>query len=303
MTSLATWPTRTRFDRQGGLLLDPRVTVLLRRAGTVQLGWDPETALLLTPPPDVDPGAFADLLRLLDGTHSRAQILWRASEYGVTATDMSSILAELDAAGLIASAQDREPRQLSVRVHGRGPLSDSIYACLARTGIRPSRSGSVGTDDITKWRVDFVVLADDLVADPRLVTDLVAARIPHLQVRIRDGKGVVGPLVVPGQTSCLRCADLTRCANDDEWPHLSAQMLGRVGNASPATVMATAAVALGQLEAIIAGPPHEPPASLDCTLELDLERHRFEVRRWATHPLCGCWQTSSLVADRGKRKS
>jgi hypothetical protein len=51
--------------------------------------------------------------------------------------------------------------------------------------------------------VDLVVLADSLASDPRLLRDLHAARVPHLPVRVRDGAGMVGPLVIPGVTSCL----------------------------------------------------------------------------------------------------
>ena len=51
--------------------------------------------------------------------------------------------------------------------------------------------------------VDLVVLSDYLVADPRMVRDLHSRGVPHLAVRVRDGTGLVGPLVIPGATSCL----------------------------------------------------------------------------------------------------
>lgn len=51
--------------------------------------------------------------------------------------------------------------------------------------------------------VDLVVLSDYLVADPRMVRDLHRHRVAHLPVRVRDGTGLVGPLVIPGVTSCL----------------------------------------------------------------------------------------------------
>ncbi len=44
-----------------------------------------------------------------------------------------------------------------------------------------------------------MVLSDFLVADPRVLRDLHEARIPHLPVRVRDGTGLVGPLVIPGR--------------------------------------------------------------------------------------------------------
>ena len=42
-----------------------------------------------------------------------------------------------------------------------------------------------------------------LVADPRMVRDLHSQGVAHLLVRVRDGIGLVGPLVIPGGTSCL----------------------------------------------------------------------------------------------------
>jgi hypothetical protein len=155
--------------------------------------------------------------------------------------------------------------------------------------VRVSRSHSQGRRAlVADWKVDLVVLADDLVVEPRLTQALVVARVPHLQVRLRDGKGIVGPLVLPGSTSCLRCADLTRCDFDAEWPHLAAQLLGRVGYADTATVQATAAVALGQLEIVLAGSPGAAPPVLDATVEVDLTTHTLGLRRWERHELCDC---------------
>lgn len=274
-------------------MLDPCVTLLLRPGGTVQLGWDPETALVLNPPPGADGATLAGLLRLLDGEHSRPQVMWRAAEHGIDVADMSAVLSELDSAGLILDGAGRATTPRTIRVHGRGPLADAIATGLGRSGSKVSRSGSAAADvDVTRWQVDFVVLADDLVADPQLVIGLVRAAIPHLQVRIRDGKGLVGPLVVPGRTSCLRCAELTRCGYDAEWPHIAAQMLGRVGYGSPATVLATAALALGQLESVLAGRSRHAPATLDTTLEFDLATSTLNVRRWSRHTLCECWQSN-----------
>jgi bacteriocin biosynthesis cyclodehydratase domain-containing protein len=34
--------------------------------------------------------------------------------------------------------------------------------------------------------------------------------VPHLAVSASEAIGVVGPLVLPGQSACLRCLDLTR---------------------------------------------------------------------------------------------
>ena len=41
------------------------------------------------------------------------------------------------------------------------------------------------------------------VGSARMVRDLHIQGVPHLAVRVRDGTGLVGPLVIPGVTSCL----------------------------------------------------------------------------------------------------
>ena len=96
-----------------------------------------------------------------------------------------------------------------------------------------------------------MVLADYLVAEPRVVRDLHDAGVPHLLVRVRDGAGLVGPLVMPGVTSCLRCADLHRSDRDAAWPAVAAQLRDTVGSADRATMLATAALALHQVDSVI----------------------------------------------------
>ncbi len=278
--------------------LDPRRPVVVRPSGRVQIGWDPDTALMLTPPAGVDADALASVLQLLDGRMSRPAVVWRAVAHGITPTDMSTLLSELDEAGLLRPAAALPDPMPVIRIHGRGPLADAIAAGLVGAPVRVTRSTHFTADtDVTRWNCLCVLLTDDLVADPRLVDALFTAGTPHLQVRLRDGRGVVGPLVLPGRTSCLRCADLTRCAADDEWPHVAAQLLGRVGHAGPATIMATAAVALGQLEKVLSGVARPAPASLDATLELDLDTHRLAVRPWPRNPRCGCSRSTMFLDE------
>lgn len=276
-------------SRPSPLVLDPRIKILTRPDGRIQLGWDPEHALVLTPPINVGAAGLISVLRLLDGKNSRPHILWCAVAHGIEPAAMSTILAELDRAGILGSDTRHPVGARAIRIHGRGPLSDAIATALAGTGTRISRSFQYTAEtEAVRWNVNCVVLTDDLVTDPRLVADLVRHGIPHLQVRLRDGRGVVGPLVLPGHTSCLRCADLLRCAHDGDWPHLAAQLLGSVGHATPATVMATAAIALGQLEIIMSLPRRSPPASLNATLEIDLASHRVVTRRWPRQADCSC---------------
>ncbi len=269
-------------------MLHPRVAVLRRPSGAVQLGWDPEHAVVLNPP-GVRSDAVLTFVRLLDGLRSHPQILWEAGRSGIGDAAATGLLRDIDAAGLLVWPQSRRTRVRSVHVHGRGPLADALSTDLGRLGIKPTRTreyrcGSADSLEVT----DLVLLTDALVPSPELVSILLLRRIPHLQVRIRDGNGVIGPLVLPGGTSCLRCADLTRTDFDAEWPHLAAQLLGRTGYASPATIAATAALALREVESIIDGKAEDPPRTLDTTLELNPTTRRIAARSWIPHEACAC---------------
>ncbi|MFC7447470.1 hypothetical protein [Rhodococcus daqingensis] len=286
-----------------GPRLDPRIPILVRPSGSVQLGWDPERALLLSVPTGVAPHAMAALLRLLDGLHTRDEILWRAHEIGLTTADTAALLSELAAAGLLEQATAPRLGVRSVHVRGRGPLADGIASALADGRVRLTRSvpfGGTGAPRVD--RTACVVLTDELVPDPRVVAELVEARVPHLQVRLRDGTGIVGPLVLPGHTSCLRCADLTRAARDDEWPHLAAQLLGAVGHADPASILATTALALAELNLLISAQPTRTPASLDATLELNLTTYRLVRRSWRPHPRCECRRHAPHLGEPADRQ-
>jgi hypothetical protein len=50
---------------------------------------------------------------------------------------------------------------------------------------------------------NYAIWSGNLVADPRMLRELRSQGVAHLAVRVRDGIGLVGPLVVPGVTSCL----------------------------------------------------------------------------------------------------
>lgn len=266
-----------------------------RGRAAVQIGWCPESARTVTMP-GVSAGVLLTLLRSLDGAHDRRQIVWQASESGIPPAAVTALLAELDEAGLLSYPARPLRRPRSIRVHGRGPLSDHLANALRHYGIRISRGAPGEAVEVARWQADFVVLADELMPDPHVAHDLVRAGIPHLQVRIRDGVGVVGPLVVPGRTSCLRCADLVRAGYDPQWPQLAAQLLGRVGHAGAATVQATAALALGELEVLLTSTGRVLPKTLDATVEFDLATHTLRTRQWSRQPTCYCATTGAEQA-------
>lgn len=274
--------------------LDPAMPVLVRPDDTVQVGWDPRRAVRVRPPAGLTPAGLADLLRTLQARTALPELRRRAASGGLTDTDaLTELLGALVGAGVLrcGPARPARPRSPGIRVHGRGPLSDLLASALRCSGARLSRSfqphARLGAG------TDLVVLADTLVVDPRLLRDLHAGKVPHLAVRVRDGGGLIGPLVVPGVTSCLGCADLHRSDRDTAWPVLAAQLRDTVGTADRATVLATAALALHQVDRVIAAvrgtaSRSAPPATLNATLEFDVGTAAVTARSWPRHPRCPC---------------
>lgn len=274
--------------------LNPAMPVLLRPDGAVQVGWSPRRAVLVQPPEGLTAAALAALLRAMHAPTAIPELHRLAREHGIAdRTVFDELLGALVAAGVVHDQpRPPAPRSLSIRVHGCGPLSDVLVAALRRSGARIAQTSHANAAASASG-VDVVVLSDYLVADPRLVRDLHTVGIPHLPVRVRDGAGLVGPLVIPGVTSCLSCADLHRADRDAAWPAIAAQLRDVIGSADRPTVLATAALALGQLQRIITAVrgtenAGAPPATLNTTLEVDVKSNTILARRWSRHPRCGC---------------
>jgi bacteriocin biosynthesis cyclodehydratase domain-containing protein len=148
---------------------------------------------------------------------------------------------------------------------------------------------------------DLCVLADAAAPDPVQIAELHRTRVAHLPVRLRDGTGVVGPLVLPGRSACLGCLELHRRARDPGWPAVAAQLLGREGSGEPEAAAATAALGVAQVLAVVDGGTCRAtpggadrsttggvPPVLDATLELDLAAGTLLRRPWTVHPDCTC---------------
>jgi len=112
-------------------------------------------------------------------------------------------------------------------------VRERVPECRVRAG-RPRR------------RPDLAVFTDLLAPDPERHRGFATRGVPQLVVRMADELGLVGPLVLPGRTACLRCLDLHRAAADPHWPTVAARLAGWVGSGSPATLVATAALAAEQ---------------------------------------------------------
>jgi len=282
----------------------------------VQIGVDPRRAVALT-----GVGGAAAVFRLLDGSRDRAQLVQEATRHGVPAVVSERILTMLAAAGALvdfsaASCQalptelrgelmaDRATasiagqdgdggaqlmaRRATVRVQvlGTGRVAGTIADLLTSAGLA-ARAGPA-----RRAREAFVPDLTVLVGrpEPELAEALRCTGVPHLAVSATEAIGIVGPLVRPGLTACLRCLDLTRAERDPAWPLILAQLPGR--SASPqacdaALAAAVAAQAAGQAIAFADRAPLAE-ATANGALELVLPGWQWRRRTWLPHRACSC---------------
>lgn len=177
--------------------------VLLRPDGAVQVGWDPRRAVLVRPPGGLAAAELAALLRSMRSPTPLSELQRRAADRGLQdAGRLADLIGQLVGAGVATECAKSRGRAASIRIHGRGPLSELLVEALRCSGARIAHSSQPHAT-VSATAVDLVVLSDYLVTDPRMVRDLHTRGVPHLPVRVRDGIGLVGPLVIPGTTSCL----------------------------------------------------------------------------------------------------
>jgi len=113
--------------------------------------------------------------------------------------------------------------------------------------------------------------------------------LPHLLSEVRGEVGVVGPLVVPGTSACLRCLDLTRTDRDPGWPAIAVQLATNTRAAAPCDgVLAVAVAAQTAMQALAFLDGVALPTTAGGTLELTLPDWRWRRRSWQLHPDCDC---------------
>lgn len=155
---------------------------------------------------------------------------------------------------------------------------------------RPRRAAASGQDP----GFALVILAprgavDVHAPDPVTAEPLIASGTPHLYAGVVEGTGVVGPLVLPGETGCAGCLDQGRADRDACWPRLVAQW--RSGRPRPveacdlALASAVAGLAAGHTLAFLDG---RVPSSAGARWEVSSPGFDWHSRPVWAHPACPC---------------
>ena len=285
-------------------ILRPGTHVLRRGRGELQVGLDPGSALVLP-----DSAAVRESLRLLGASADVASY----AETGVVdlLADHRLLLDERELTPLLSpthgppaataalaraagdtTSQVRTARgRSSVQVRGFGhpageALPEQAVALLETAGLgeQPARRGHL--------RCALLVGVGE--PDREHSDDWLRAGTPHLPVRLTEGRAVVGPLVVPGVTACLRCVDAHCTDADPAWPLLVRQYATASardrGDGVPEPLdplLATLALAwaVRDLATFVDG---GRPTSWSATVTLHPEPGHLETRSWLRHPACPC---------------
>ncbi|PSM39540.1 hypothetical protein C6Y14_30700 [Streptomyces dioscori] len=125
--------------------------------------------------------------------------------------------------------------------------------------------------------------------DPAAFEPLIHSGTPHLFAGVVEGTGVVGPLVLPGETACVGCLDRGRTDRDPAWPRLLAQWRSGRPRQVPAcdlTLAATVAgLAAGHALAFLDG---GLPSSAGTRWEVSVPGFDWHARPVWQHPACPC---------------
>ena len=286
-------------------MLRPGTHVLRRGTGELQVGLDPETALVLPDSPVV-----RDSLRLLTGPagvegrpdpatlHLLAEHHALVDEGDLAPAGKGDCLSPSAAAALARCSGDR-----------------TVVARRARAGFR-TRTVTFGADPAASLGEEFVALtrsAGIQEAAPRserppdcgvligvgepgreLLDGWTRAGTPYLLVRLVEGRAVVGPFVVPGSTACLRCIDAHCTDADPAWPLLVRQYAeassGTRADGTPEPVdplLGTLALAWAarDLASYVDG---ARPSAWSATVTIHPRLSRLETRPWLRHGACPC---------------
>jgi bacteriocin biosynthesis cyclodehydratase domain-containing protein len=285
--------------------------VLRRSASELQVGLDPQRAVVL---PDV-PAVRA----LLAALTSPADPLFRPGRLDEL---QSGTLETLRTAGLLVDADlllpliPNRPAPAAVSRDAVAAVAlehgDVTGAVLSRRESCPVSVAAFGADSGPAVEVEELLRVSGATVRPpgsdsrltvlagvgepdREVTDpWMRSGHPHLLLRLMEGSATVGPFVVPGDTACVRCIDAHHADVDPSWPLLVAQY-ARAGAATrpdgvpePRDPLLLALVAAWAARDAMSWAEGRTPGTASTTLRIDPHLRALETHTWLRHPDCGC---------------
>ncbi|MEO7125771.1 MAG: hypothetical protein ABI382_03170 [Nakamurella sp.] len=153
----------------------------------------------------------------------------------------------------------------------------------------------------SQTRPNITVLAGPRLPTPGRVAALITQVVPHLPIQVTSSRLIVGPLVLPGLSTCINCIDRHRLDLDPDWHTVAA---AAQPSPQPSTPLAQSAASLAAGQVLDLIDALRKPASVNATLE-QLAGSIYPRRRaWSRHDECRCrhvahspTRTMSLTTD------
>ncbi|MFF1450539.1 TOMM precursor leader peptide-binding protein [Streptomyces sp. NPDC058274] len=198
------------------------------------------------------------------------------------------------------AAPDRPPRRRAQKATGETGKGRRLTAeGAARTPA--SSDQPLSSEQESGWSLVILAPRDGLAVhapDPVAAEPLITSGTPHLYAGVVEGTGMVGPLVLPGDTGCAGCLDRMRADRDETWPRLIAQW--RSGGARHPQAcdlaLATAVAALAAAHALTFLDGKSPSAT-GARWEASVPSLTWHARPVWAHPACPCG-----AAQKGKEE-
>ncbi len=253
-------------------VLRPGFHVLRREHDQVQIGLQPHHAVILDLTPDVR--------RTLD----------TLAVAGPAEGCDPEVMAALDTLGLLVQlplARVRPPRPaIEIRAYGASPLL-GLDALVEDPGEGdPQAVLLVGAGEIDRSEVD----------------PLMQAGLPHCLVRFMEGDALIGPLVMPGVSPCVRCLDAHQRDHDPRWPllvasHARASALPRADGLADHIDEDLARLALAwALNDLCCWLRGGAATTVGGTVTVSGQTGEVEITHWRPHPGCGCGWSVTMEA-------
>lgn len=177
-----------------------------------------------------------------------------------------------------------------------------------RRGSRPS-AATPGDPTMDRLREEsgfsLVILASREGVDvhaprPLAAEPLISSGTPHLYAGVVEGTGVVGPLVLPGETGCAGCLEQSRTDHDETWPRLVAQWRSgrplQLEACDLALATAVAGLAAAHALSFLDG---RTPSSAGARWEVSAPGFDWHARPVWPHPACSCTAAENGAAGKG----
>jgi len=286
-------------------ILRPGTHVLRRGAGELQVGLDPESAIVL---PDV-PAVRATLRSLTRPADSAAR------RHRPTVELLAAHALLLDERDLVPSTATGQPGRAATAALARdaGPGTRRAGEARRRSRTVTRTFGHPAGHDLRARFLALTAAAGIREAAPRrqsppdcgvligvgepdrdVLDPWTRAGTPYVLVRLAEGRAVVGPFVVPGRTACLRCVDAHCTDADPAWPLLVRQYAslssrdredGATEPVDPLLATLALAWAARDVASYVDG---AQPSSWSATVTVHPGLSRLETSQWLRHPGCGC---------------